>query len=631
MENRYKVLSLIASRQDPITSTQIQDTLGFSRRSIVSYVQQLNNERQNLILSTNKGYIIKDLKKASELLDSIAKETDVSGYEKRKQYVLANLLLREQKPTIQELADALYVSYYTMNKDLLRLRKELKDNNLYIKSKNERLSIIGDKKTSQAFLMNLISKEWEDSKFSFLSIQSFFNHANIADIKKTVDSTLRSSKYTLDDFSAFNYVLHLAISIETMYEFPLISETRVDYDIPADFSLLINQIYTTLVKNNPKCHITEKQIMEASVFMLTRLHTNTMTTSIPQETMDLINKIITALYNNYGISLNDDTFIFRFAYHIKNLLHRARTNICLSVSPALIKDDYPMLYIIANYILHIISDETKMTISENEVLYIALHIGSFLENKSKETTNITYDLVILDYLDIGNKLSNIIQTNTKHAVLHQIVSSYDEIGDVDFIITTLPEDLNIKIPQIRIHLFPNANDIEKINQSVFTMQMQKETNTLKKEFKRLLHPNFFYIDKNFREKDEVISFLCRQLEVSKYVDTHFMEDILHHEAIVPSEIHNIAIPHPLLDHGNHVQTSIIAIWMNKESVKWVRNQVNFVFMLALLPEDISFFQDIFEIITTACNSKEFETRFLQCTCLDDFIDILLEYKIKGNQ
>ena len=635
MENKYKLLHFINSHKKTVTSMDIQNALGFSRRSIINYVQQLNAESENLISSTNKGYTVNDAIKASQLLSSIADDFDFYGYEKRKQYLLAALLLHEKAITIQEMADELFVSYLTMNKDINRLRKELKEHRLYIKTKNEYLYIIGEKKDTQAYLMNMLSHEWEKSKFSLTAIQAFFAIANVAQIKQIVDQALAVFKFELDDFSLCNYVLHLAICVETSYEQAHLSpQQTINYDFPNEYLQLIHLIFEQLMRIHPQCTFMESQVAEASIFMLSRLgaQNNTLHTIknmdqlLPLEVKQLASKIITSLYNNYGISLTDENFIMRFEYHLKNLVLRAKENVKVSVGPSSVKNDYPLLFIIANYVRHLIADETHLDISETETLYIALHIGSFLENKMQAAT-LTYDLVILNYLDFAQTITSQIQSSTEGISLHRIVSSYDEIENVDFIVTTLPEKVGIALPQIKINLFCKHQDINRIKALVDELRAQKETARLKQNFRQLLDERFFYAHHSFETSSDLIKFLCHDLYHEGYVDAGFIDEIFYHEAIVPTEINHMAIPHPLVDQGNHVHRSAIAVWINEQPVKWVNNHVNFVFMLALLPEDMPFFQDIFDILTAALHSKETESKLLPCANLNEFIDILLDHTI----
>ena len=98
---------------------------------------------------------------------------------------------------------------------------------------------------------------------------------------------------------------------------------------------------------------------------------------------------------------------------------------------------------------------------------------------------------------------------------------------------------------------------------------------------------------------------------------------------MPTEYNNVAIPHPLLSNGNHVRSSVIAVWLNKHPVTWIHNSVNFVFMLALLPEDLALFSEIFDIITSVIAHKEAAEKLLDCSDLNEFIDQLLDkYKTK---
>lgn len=639
-EMKYVALSYLCTKDTPTTSAVLQKALHCSRRSVINYVNQLNQEVDGLVLSSPKGYEISDKARAIALLQKQTDQFEYQGYEKRKQYILEKLLLHQDNATLQEFADELFVSSLTVQKDLLRLRTELKPHRLIIRTKNERLFILGEKKDRQAYLMDLLSQEWQASKFSLESIQNFFDTAQMNEIHQIVDTILKEANYDLDDFSMFNYVLHLSICIETTLNIPsLVSDTLNDVPpFSVHFQRLVEVIYQELKRRYPRCGFTPAQIAEASMLMSTRIASlrgerltiKNMDTLAGPQVKKLISTIITSVYNNYGINLNDEEFIICFAYHLKNLLLRMRDNLRIPSSPLLsIQEEYPFLSMIAGYITSIIAAELGQSVAENETLYIALHVGAFLENK-ESTEKIFCDLIMLDYLNLSEQLFKELSSSIPDLVLNQVRNSYETVNPtVDFVITTLPESPFLSLPQIQVHPLITHEDIRKVAEKVEELKRERECAKLKKQFQRLLNKDLFFFDKSFDEGKSLIRFLCHNLESHAFVDTEFIQEIYNHERVMPTEYNNVAIPHPLLSNGNHVRSSVIAVWLNKHPVTWIHNSVNFVFMLALLPEDLALFSEIFDIITSVIAHKEAAEKLLDCSDLNEFIDQLLDkYKTK---
>ena len=636
-EMKFTLLSYLCTKERPVPSSILQEVIHCSRRSVINYVNQLNEEVKGLIRSSPKGYEVTNKDQARILLLQQSDQFEYQGYEKRKQYILERLLLHQDNPTLQEFADDLYVSVITIQKDLLQLRSELKTQRLYIRTKNEQFFIVGEKKDRQAYLMNLLSQEWQTSKFSLDSIQNFFDIADISEIHRIVEMILKEAHYNLDDFSMFNYVLHLSICIETTWNQQPIHQQSEDYEsqnFSVHFQRLVNLIYQKLKQAYSQCSFTPAQIMEASILMSTRiaslhedqLSIKDMDTQLGMEVKQLLSKIISSIYSNYGISLNEEDFIIRFAYHLKNLILRVRDDIQIPSNPMFsIRDEYPFLSMIASYIITLIEEELQHSIAENETLYIALHIGTFLENK-ESAQKVTCDLVTLDYLNMAEQIFTQLSSFIPNLILNQICSSYETVSkDVDLVITTLPETPFIHLPQIQVHPFVTQLDIHNVAEKVSEIQKQREHEQIKKQFQRLFKEELFFLHQDFDSSQHLIRFLCGKLKDNDYVDQEFIHEIYNHERVMPTEYNNIAIPHPLLSNGNHIKASAITIWVSKQPVTWVNNPVNFVFMLALLPEDLPLFSEIFSIITSVLVKKEAAEKLLNSQNLNEFIDLLLQY------
>ena len=635
-EKERNIISLLIDQNDYITNKEIQETLNISRRSIINYIKNINSSYDNLISSSKKGYII-DKKLASTILE---KENSLSfeGYENRKIYLLQKLILDIDTMNIDDIANELCISTYTFKKDINRLQTELKIHNLYIKTKNNNIYLIGKEQDKKKYITKLLSKELENHSFNIDFFQNIFTFANIKKIQSIIAYCINKHNFFIDDFSLLNYALHLAICIETSkISVQEINDTNnISYKLfNTKTKNIIQDIYNEL-ENTFKISLSFNQICESSLLMSTRiiskdsnqLSFDQLYPLLGDEVISLVNHIVNSVHNIYGINLKNDNFLVRFSFHIKNLLIRLQNHISIPTNQFItIKEDYPFLYYIANYIGSIISYNTKNILSENEISYIALHLGVLMEEKKTYHQKINCVIVLYDYYNIGKLLFQQINNCVKELYLLNIVSSYDQIdngnNNIDLIISTLPLNSTYDIPMVHVHMIPSQNDIKKINSMISNIKDIKKTKAIINNIKTFFKKDLFYNQTNYTSREEVINHICDYMIKKEYVKTEFKQAIFDREKIASSAYQNIAIPHPINIDNDLINESAISVIINKNSITWGENKVNCIFLLALKEEDRQYFKDLFDIIINLIiveNSHPFST----IKEYDQFIQIIVE-------
>lgn len=638
MDKRLDLLDYLLTQNRTVSNRELQTALGISKRTVINYVKELNSFHTNMIFSSNQGYLCVKSPALQKTMEELRAAQLFDSYPKRRDFLFKELLLKTTHPSIEDLAEQMYISPTTLGNELSRLRNELKEHELYLKTKNNHLFIIGDERKRRRFTMLLLNQELEQSHFNLKSMQNFFQYVSITDISKTVEHTLRKNSYFLDDFSFLNYVLHLAICIETALSHPETFESSVNESSNYPFAHhtfeIVNEIYQNL-KEIYHVDFSFAQILDASALMATRILSVNLTNlnfeqlndMIPSQVREILLKIITAIHSIYGIDLNTDNFMVRFAFHLKNLLERAAHSLTVPENPFItIKNDFPFLYVIAEYIGSIISQKIQVSLPENEISYIALHLGVLMEEKNNASTKINCVLVLYDYYNVGLTVFDHIKQMAAPINLSGIVTSYDQIKDlssVDLIITALSEDPALGIPMIKIHMLPTKQDYEAILLKATELIKNISHKELSQQIRRLFKKELFFSRTNFSSREEVIRFLCEQMVQANYVDEEFYQEILYHEQVAPSAYRNIALPHPLTADESHTTISSIAVALNSNSISWAENQVDFVFLLSLRGEDRPLFKDVFSILASFLQSDINCQLLKTCDSFDSFVSLII--------
>ncbi|NMC29495.1 MAG: transcription antiterminator [Pelolinea sp.] len=640
MNREIQLLNFLVNQGTWVTNTTLANHLDLSSRSISTYIAEINRKYDKLIISSNKGYRIQQKEKAIDIIQAAPLMRMPGNYEERKKYILEKILLSQQCPTIDSLSDRLCISPLTLQNELSRLRTELSELGLHLKIKNNKLSIIGLDRDKRRLILDLINNELENSSFSLEEIQEFFSNVDLKNIKKIVLNVLKENEYFLDDYSLLNYILHIAIFIELNKD----ANTEVKEHIAHKLNFrdiasphvyhIIEEIYSEL-KNVYGGDYTLEDFCEVSLSMMTsavsnhitKLHIDQLDELVGSEIEELLYEIVRSVRSTYSIDLKEDSFMIRFAFHLKNVLERVEHNINIRNSQfRKIKNDFPLIYVIAVYISNIINKKTNHTLSEDEIAYIALHIGVLMEEKKAYSEKLTCVVLAPDYYTVNRTLFRRINSIfSESLIIQNFLASIDDLSesdDYDLLLSTIEINPKIKTPHILIDPFLSETSINNVFQKIDEVKQLKIKRKMSDQFKYFFRSDLFFYDYPFKTNVDVIETMCDLMMEKNYVDKNYKNEIYEHEEVAPSSYGNIAIPHPL---SNDAISSVIAISINPTPIQWGSNKVNIVFMLSLQEENREHFKDIFDFITHFISDKEFFSKIMNAKTYEEFIDILVSF------
>lgn len=638
MKKEHKVIQYLLEQDHIVTASELSQALHISKRTILNYIRILNMDNDGIILSSSKGYKLNRNILPKDFLKIDNNQHNMNSYHERKNYILEKLLLAHEKVTIDSLLEHLFITEETLRNEFSKLRNELKEYNLFIKTKKNEVFIIGEEKHIRKYILLLLNNELEDALFETNRLQKFFTYVNITEISSIVEVTLNKYEYFLDDFSLLNYVLHLAICIETTHhddqsknvELPPIETNHPSIHIIE----LVKDIYEQL-KQIYNVQFSFEQIYDTSILMSTRLVSKNLNkinyTNLEQlvgfDIKNLLSEIVNSVHDTYGIDLKIDNFLVRFALHLKNVVYRANYNLTIPANNFItIKDEFPFLYVISTYIADIINKKMCIRLDVNEISYITLHMGVLMEEKKAYDQKVTYVLVLYNYYDLDKQIISQLNQISKDLLLLDIVSSYEQIhedANIDLIITTLPIHPSFTIPQIKISMIPTKKEHSMVLSKIEKIKEIKKNHEIIKHMRKFMHDDLFFIRSDFSTKREILHFLCSSLIDKQYVHPTFEQAIYEREEVASSEYQNIAIPHPLSADIDFIYNSSISILICPNAVQWSYNRVNIIFMIALKKEDRAIFRDVFSLLTDVLTNETSFNKLIQVSNFEEFLNIFI--------
>ncbi len=125
-EKELKILNYLKDQTSCVTASNIADNLGFSIRSVKTYISNINTNYPNLILSSREGYLIQDKERLANILNNFTNNDIPQSSKNRQAYILKLLLLQQQTKNLDELADELCISPVTLMNEISKIKAELK-------------------------------------------------------------------------------------------------------------------------------------------------------------------------------------------------------------------------------------------------------------------------------------------------------------------------------------------------------------------------------------------------------------------------------------------------------------------------------------------------------------------------
>ena len=636
MQNKeLQVLNYLKNQNEWSTAAQIASHLGFSVRSIKTYISNINSNYPDIISSSRDGFFIGDKDRLIPIINDASSQVPQSAYS-RQAYILKVLLLQNQTKNLDDLANELCISVATLNNEIVKIKSELMNFDLVFKTKNNCAYIDGLEKNKKRMISHLIYNETKDNFSSLELIQSYLPEIDLSLIRHVVTDKLLANHYFIDDFSLTNFILHIGITMERSLNYPSANEhheTANTVSIPEPVTKLLREICENLEKFF-SISFTESDFYNLALLLMTRLvHEN-----IDQLDIHKVNEIvgsrISALMesiqnrvrNVFYINLNNQDFVIRFSLHLYNMMIRLENDIHVR-NPQLtpIKNSYPYIYDVSVFIANLITKETRHAVSEDEIAYISLHIGVLIEEQKALRDKVKVLIVCPNYYSTQQRMIKKIYTIFEDSILLSgVVTSQDELNnfsDYDCILSTIQINQPLSVPVTLISDYFSNKDISNIVNVLDDIKKERVRSKLENKLKFIFKKElFFYNPEHFSDQTDAIEHLSAALEKEGYVDQTFREKLYEREELSSSAYTNIALPHPI---DMCSLSTAIAVSIHPSPIEWNGNKVHVVFMLAIHEEDRMLFRDIFDLVTEILlNKKNFQS-LLNTKTYEEFIKMLI--------
>lgn len=627
--NEEKTLQFLQTGET-VSYKQIAKKLLISERTVRYCIKGLR-DKGFLIDSNEFGYTLRSKTKAYR-----KNEYDFSNKDERIIYLIEKILFSNNGIDIYDLADMIFISYSTIEKDLLQLRKELSKYDLVLKRNDGIVSIEGSEKNKRLIISNILNSSKDNTMQSTIDQLCSMSEINYNEITNIVNKNLLACKLYASDYSLKSIIIHILINITRIkisgfvLSFPLY---EIKQNNTSELSCAIG-IYKE-IKNIINLDINEFEIQQLAFIIASKTTNNNheedfINVKENNNIKKFVLHLIKEINETYFIDLNDEDFISFFTLHLTNAFFRAENNV-FSKNPLSDKIyiQNPVIYDVAVFIAQQIKKYYSYDFNKDEITFISLHVGAIIEKKSEESKKIKALLLMDKYYNYQNddylKTLNIKLNNSCEIInIANDVNSFNATY-CDFIINM--SSSNIKnIPNIKVSLFPSNKEFEAITNFANEINKKKKNAELLEKFRDFFDESLF--EKNHYENspEEMISYLCNKFQNEGIADENYKESVLEREKITPTSFDNyIAMPHSM---SCSTSKNCGAVIINEKPMKWGYFEVNIIILIGINNKKRSEFKILYNELLNIFNSLDSLERLLSVNNAEDFIYELLGYYSK---
>ena len=623
------IMTIMNNQKDWIVGKDLAKLLNVSDRTIRNDIAAINEFYADTMIESNirKGYRIQG-EKVKRFIEETKKEIPETGEERR--WLILKTLVEHNQVNIYQLADQMCISEFSLENDMNKIRKLL-DNyqGLKVIRQSNMLQLSGGEREKRHLYEELISYKISGNLWNLNKVAENFMRFDLLKVKELLKDIFEEFHYQMNEVRIPTLLIHVGVILERNFACHFLKEDeeqqgkygREEYEISRHFFEKIGARLSLQVR--------EAEICDFAIY----LEHGKRKGYCEEEQLqglasDLVQHIIVEIREHFDIDFSEDCeFRLGLEVHTVSLLkrHYAKVEIdhtCLEE----VKRKYPLIFEMGVWVCKIMEEHLNIIISENEISFIALHLGSAYERANLRRKYRC--LLICPHNQTVKDLciQKIVNRFQDRMEIVGCMSYFEESlireKNLDLILTTQPVAHALDIETTEISMFFAHTDEAAVFQTLNRLDQIRYRNNFQFFILNLIREEFFTANMAVEEPEKIISDMCDKLYARGYVKENFKEGVLKRERLSPTSFfHGFAIPHNM----SHQETihSAISTAILKQPVQWGSYEVRFVLLLAITEENRNFLKIFFDWLDDIVSNPEKFARLLEVQDYQSFVNTLL--------
>lgn len=516
-----------------------------------------------------------------------------STKEERVIYIFSKLLKADDYITIHQLADELYISRSTIEKNMMEVTKMLEKEGITLyKKPSKGMKLLISEREKRALTSKFITNFWGNNWYlkqegekvlqAFDTIQAdvtgIFPEEGLKEIIAIVQEFSERHDFAFTDYAFQSIVIHLAIAVERIREGEYVENVESDPMKDAfesqrnNTEILVGMLEERLAIKIPAFEVGYIQLHLTAAY--NQQHDELLVNTRPQED-DVAEFVSECLAEgNYDKGLLED-----LTTHMKSAINRLKLGMHFK-NPYLskIKQNFPQAFEEALYFKAKFEQKYDVQVNEDETAYIALHFEAYKERSRSFPDQIRVVLVCSTGLGSSRLLAARIKKYFPMITIEKILSVQalmETEVDVDLVISTIYLELE-DIPSIVVSPMMSKADLQQVESQIERTRRKKKKRS--QPFVDLIRPKTIFAKLDVATMEEAIAEIGGKLVEQGIAKPGIVESALKREALSFTSFEEMATPHaePAL-----INESCISIATLKQPVKWGLVDVDKIFFIAL--------------------------------------------------
>lgn len=632
-QRQDQLLAALLRQEGWATAASLADLMGVTPRSIRSYVAALNARTPGaaVIESGPAGY-----RAGSGARGALRMRQTGESAPRDRLHALVRLLLDEPAGIdVFDTAEDLHVSEATLEADLVRVRGLLDGTDLVLERVRENVRLRGNEAAQRRLLSRLAHDEMDDASFHPETFRRALSGSAVAasavgPFKSSLVRELGELGYYVNELAISDVLLHIAIAAERVAAGHTLESTPAGTreEIPR-----VGTVIARLADEHFSVVLGEGDSGHLASLVLTRIVApgEDATREVARSGVDpaveeAVRDEIARAAEDFQVDLVDETFVLRLALHVQNLLRRAEES-ALTRNPLTrsLKTTYPMIFEVAVSIASGLHDRLGTPIHDDEIAYIAMHVGGRLERSRKAESILTATIVCPGYHELHELLRSSVDRSLGSAIeVTTVVTNVDPDWtsfDTDLVLSTIePGSSGDRF--VRIQPFLTDADVDRIQQAAARVRRGRRLTRLRDELARYFLADAYVFPLPDEGEEAIIRRLGGLLVQAGLIGEDYIDNTIVRERMSSTAFTDaLAVPHALQMTATR---TAIAIGVADGSAAWGGGRVQVVALAAFSESDRAAFQTVFEQLVEVFSERESVHRIVRKgTTFEAFLDELV--------
>ncbi|MDR5710930.1 BglG family transcription antiterminator [Nesterenkonia flava] len=619
MSRRQDQLVNLLMRDDGwITAAALADLLGVTPRSVRNYIAQLNarTSQTPAVESGPAGY-----RANRPVLAGLRRGEAKTSPRDRLHTVVRELLEADSGIDIHRTAERLHVSEATLEADLARVRELLESaglEGLSLERSGPRVMLLGSELAQRRLVSKLAHEEMKQGAFDLEHLRRSAgisaDKAAFGPFRRELTAGLVEQGYYVNELAAADVLLHVAIAADRVGHGRALEVSPVE---SGEHQQKVADLLDRLAVKHLGVSMGRGDLHHLASLVLTRA-VAPKSSARNQVALDprveaAVSRAVDHAAQEYLVDIRHADFIQRLSLHVQNLVLRAREQ-AWSRNPLTrsLKSTYPMVFQVAVSISSDIGEELGLSLGDDEIAYIAMHVGGRLERSRRAEAVLTATIVCPGYYELHELLRSRIDRSLGASV--EVVSVETNMDPdwsaitTDLVLTTIepesPDERTVLLPP-----FLTEADTERIAAAVARRRRALRLARLRAELEHYVSPEAFIRPLEAADEESAIRTLGAPLVAQGVIDEDYVERAVARERLSSTAFTEmLAVPHALKMTAGR---TALSIGIADGSVRWGEGRVQIVVLVAFSEEDREAFQTIFEQLVEVFSERESVTRILR--------------------